>query len=86
MEAVDASIWPISTALLFLTGVWGCGEKGAKLQKSVVRPTSPCTRLAVNYLKKSQYIKARWRSRPSLTHIPTATCLQILSRNRRLIL
>ena len=43
--------------LVFL--VWGCGQKGAKLQKSVVPPDKTLYQTGSEYLKKSQYIKAR---------------------------
>jgi len=45
--------------LLFLLSVWGCGQKGAKLQKSVVPPDKTLYETGSEYLKKSQYIKAR---------------------------
>lgn len=44
---------------LFLLSVWGCGQKGAKLQKSVVPPDRTLYETGSQYLKKSQYIKAR---------------------------
>jgi outer membrane protein assembly factor BamD len=47
------------TFLLILAGMWGCGEKGAKLQKSVVPPDKSLFETGSEYLKKSQYIKAR---------------------------
>jgi outer membrane assembly lipoprotein YfiO len=48
-------------ALLFLIllTVWGCGQKGARLQKSVVPPDKTLFETGSEYLKKSQYIKAR---------------------------
>ncbi len=48
-----------SFALLMLAGVWGCGEKGARLQKSVVPPDKSLFETGSEYLRKSQYIKAR---------------------------
>ncbi len=45
--------------LLLLLLVWGCGQKGAKLQKSVVPPDKTLFETGSEYLKKSQYIKAR---------------------------
>ena len=45
--------------LLFLFSVWGCGQKGARLQKSVVPPDKTLYETGSEYLKKSQYIKAR---------------------------
>ena len=45
--------------LLLLLSVWGCGQKGAKLQKSVVPPDKTLFETGSEYLKKSQYIKAR---------------------------
>jgi len=45
--------------LLILAGMLGCGEKGAKLQKSVVPPDKSLFETGSDYLKKSQYIKAR---------------------------
>jgi outer membrane assembly lipoprotein YfiO len=45
--------------LLILAGMSGCGEKGAKLQKSVVPPDKSLFETGSDYLKKSQYIKAR---------------------------
>ena len=45
--------------LLILTGMLSCGEKGAKLQKSVVPPDKTLFETGSEYLKKSQYIKAR---------------------------
>ena len=47
------------TFLLILAGMLGCGEKGAKLQKSVVPPDKSLFETGNDYLKKSQYIKAR---------------------------
>ncbi len=44
---------------LFLVSIWGCGQKGAKLQKSVVPPDKTLYETGSEYLKKSQYIKAR---------------------------
>jgi outer membrane assembly lipoprotein YfiO len=38
---------------------WGCGQKSAKLQKSVVPPDKTLFETGSDYLKKSQYIKAR---------------------------
>lgn len=46
----------LSTLLIFL---WGCGQKSAKLQKSVVPPDKTLFETGSDYLKKSQYIKAR---------------------------
>jgi outer membrane protein assembly factor BamD len=43
--------------LLILT--WGCGQKSAKLQKSVVPPDKTLFETGTEYLEKSQYIKAR---------------------------
>ncbi len=48
-----------SLALIILAGVWGCGEKGARLQKSVVPPDKSLFETGSEYLRKSQYIKAR---------------------------
>lgn len=42
-----------------LTCLWGCGPKGARLQKSVVPPDKTLFETGAEYLKKSQYIKAR---------------------------
>jgi outer membrane assembly lipoprotein YfiO len=47
------------TFLLIVAGMLGCGEKGAKLQKSVVPPDKSLYETGSDYLKKSQYIKAR---------------------------
>jgi outer membrane assembly lipoprotein YfiO len=44
--------------LIFL-GSWGCAPKSAKLQKSVVPPDKTLYETGSDYLKKSQYIKAR---------------------------
>ena len=44
------------TILIF---IWGCGQKSAKLQKSVVPPDRTLFETGSEYLKKSQYIKAR---------------------------
>lgn len=38
---------------------WGCGQKSAKLQKSVVPPDKTLFETGTEYLEKSQYIKAR---------------------------
>jgi outer membrane assembly lipoprotein YfiO len=46
-------------ALLVLASLWGCGPKGAKLQKSVVPPDRTLFETGSEYLRKSQYIKAR---------------------------
>jgi outer membrane assembly lipoprotein YfiO len=46
-------------ALLVLGSMWGCGPKGAKLQKSVVPPDRTLFETGSDYLRKSQYIKAR---------------------------
>ena len=45
--------------LLGLVWLWGCSQKGAKLQKSVVPPDKTLFETGEEYLKKSQYIKAR---------------------------
>jgi len=42
-----------------LLGVWSCGPKGARLQKSVVPPDRTLFETGSQYLDKSQYIKAR---------------------------
>ncbi len=44
---------------VLLVFVWGCGEKGARLQKSVVPPDKTLFETGAEYLKKSQFIKAR---------------------------
>ncbi len=44
---------------LVLSGLLGCGPKGAKLQKSVVPPDKTLFETGEEYLKKSQFIKAR---------------------------
>jgi outer membrane assembly lipoprotein YfiO len=44
--------------LIFL-GSWGCAPKSAKLQKSIVPPDKTLFETGSDYLKKSQYIKAR---------------------------
>jgi len=44
---------------IVLSGLLGCGPKGAKLQKSVVPPDKTLFETGQEYLKKSQYIKAR---------------------------
>jgi len=51
----------IRYAFLFalLLTVWGCGQKGARLQKSVVPPDKTLFETGAEYLKKSQFIKAR---------------------------
>jgi outer membrane protein assembly factor BamD len=51
----------IKSALLFfiLLILAGCGQKGAKLQKSVVPPDKTLFETGDEYLRKSQYIKAR---------------------------
>ena len=36
---------------------WGCAQKSAKLQKSVVPPDKTLFETGSEYLKKSQYIK-----------------------------
>jgi len=46
-------------ALAILTGVWGCGQKGAKLQKSVVPPDRTLFETGQEFLDKSQFIKSR---------------------------
>jgi outer membrane protein assembly factor BamD len=45
--------------LLLLLTLWGCGQKGAKLQKSVVPPDKTLFETGQEYLDKSQFIKAR---------------------------
>jgi outer membrane protein assembly factor BamD len=45
--------------LAALLTVWGCGQKGAKLQKSVVPPDKTLFETGEEYLGKSQFIKAR---------------------------
>jgi outer membrane assembly lipoprotein YfiO len=45
--------------VILLSGLLGCGPKGAKLQKSVVPPDKTLFETGQDYLKKSQYIKAR---------------------------
>ncbi len=47
------------TFLLVLLGTWGCGQKGAKLQKSVVPPDKTLFETGQEYAQKSQFIKAR---------------------------
>ena len=49
----------IALAAVILAGLWGCGPKGAKLQKSVVPPDRTLFETGSEYLKKNQYIKAR---------------------------
>jgi outer membrane protein assembly factor BamD len=49
--------YALPLALLFMA--WGCGQKGAKLQKSVVPPDKTLFETGEDYLKKSQFIKAR---------------------------
>lgn len=44
--------------ILLLTA-WGCGPKGARLQKSVVPPDQTLFNTGSEYLNKSQFIKAR---------------------------
>ncbi len=44
---------------LALSGLLACGPKGAKLQKSVVPPDKTLFETGQEYLRKSQYIKAR---------------------------
>lgn len=44
---------------LILLYSWGCGQKSAKLQKSVVPPDKTLFETGSDYLKKSQYIKSR---------------------------
>jgi outer membrane assembly lipoprotein YfiO len=46
----------LCTILIFS---WGCPQKSAKLQKSVVPPDKTLFETGSEYLKKSQYIKAR---------------------------
>jgi outer membrane protein assembly factor BamD len=53
---------PILKSLFFCILVltaWGCGPKGARLQKSVVPPDQTLFNTGSEYLKKSQFIKAR---------------------------
>ncbi len=52
------SFW-YALLILSLLSVWGCGQKGAKLQKSVVPPDKTLFETGSEYLRKSQYIKAR---------------------------
>jgi outer membrane protein assembly factor BamD len=44
---------------LILAGLYGCGQKGAKLQKGLVPPDRTLFETGSEYLDKSQYIKAR---------------------------
>jgi outer membrane assembly lipoprotein YfiO len=44
---------------ILLLAAWGCGQKGAKLQKSVVPPDQTLFDTGSEYLRKSQFIKAR---------------------------
>jgi len=48
-----------ATFTILLIGLSGCGQKGAKLQKSVVPPDKTLFETGTEYLNKSQYIKAR---------------------------
>jgi outer membrane protein assembly factor BamD len=48
-----------SMLFAMLLMLWGCGQKGAKLQKSVVPPDKTLFESGEEYLKKSQFIKAR---------------------------
>jgi outer membrane assembly lipoprotein YfiO len=53
---------PIFKSLFFcilLLAGWGCGPKGARLQKSVVPPDQTLFNTGSEYLHKSQFIKAR---------------------------
>ncbi len=45
--------------LVLVFGVWGCGQKGAKLQRSVVPPDKTLFETGQEYSEKSQFIKAR---------------------------
>ncbi len=44
---------------IILISSWGCSQKSAKLQKSVVPPDKTLFETGSEYLRKSQYIKAR---------------------------
>jgi len=53
---------PVFKTLFFcilLLTAWGCGPKGARLQKSVVPPDQTLFNTGSEYLHKSQFIKAR---------------------------
>ncbi len=56
------------TAVLLYS--YGCGQKSAKLQKSVVPPDKTLFETGSDYLKKSQYIKARLAFQTLLTTYP----------------
>ncbi len=49
----------VALLITVLSGLLGCGPKGAKLQKSVVPPDKTLFETGQQYLKKSQFIKAR---------------------------
>jgi outer membrane assembly lipoprotein YfiO len=49
---------------------YGCGQKSAKLQKSVVQPDRTLFETGSDYLKKSQYIKARLAFQTLLSTYP----------------
>jgi outer membrane assembly lipoprotein YfiO len=51
-------VWYLLMSLA-LAGLYGCGQKGAKLQKSVVPPDRTLFETGSEYLEKSQYLKAR---------------------------
>jgi outer membrane assembly lipoprotein YfiO len=44
---------------MVILGAWGCGQKSAKLQKSVTPPDKTLFETGSNYLKRGQFIKAR---------------------------
>ena len=52
---------PIRAAVLcaILLLSWGCGQKSARLQKSVVPPDKTLYETGADFLKRGQYIKAR---------------------------
>ncbi len=56
MKSKSYHLFFLSVILLFF---WGCAPKSAKLQKSVQPPDKTLFETGQDYLKKSQYIKAR---------------------------
>jgi len=56
---VNRSVIKYLSFCILLLAAWGCGPKGARVQKSIVPPDQTLYNTGSEYLRKSQFIKAR---------------------------
>ena len=68
---------------LMLIGSWGCSQKSAKLQKSVVPPDKTLFETGSEYLEKSQFIKARLAFQTLINTYPDRGFVLQRGRNRK---